>query len=85
MADIRTTIAIREATYASMKSQYRALGFTRLGDLVNEAIEDYLKKSLSIAKDRQMEEAAADPNYRRLLNQIGEQCAQMDAEGLPDY
>ena len=85
MADIRTTIAIREATYASMKSQYRALGFTRLGDLVNEAIEDYLRKSLSTAKDRQMEEAAADPNYRSLLNQVGQHCSHLDAEGLPDY
>lgn len=85
MADIRTTIAIREATYASMKSQYRALGFTRLGDLVNEAIESYLKKSLILAKDRQMEEAAADPSYRKLLKQISMQCATLDAEGLPEY
>ena len=86
MPDVRTTIAIGEDVYAGLKSQYRALGFSRMADLVNEAIRDYLRKREIEEKDRKMERASADPAYRAMLREIGDDFQAVDSEGIgSDY
>ena len=73
---------MREDVYAGMKNQYRALGFSRMADLVNEAVREYLRKCLNDENDRKMEAAAADPAYRSLLRGISDDFAATDAEGI---
>ena len=86
MADVRTTIALHEEVYAGLKTQYRALGFSRMADLINEAVKQYLQKCVNAEKDRRMAVAAADPAYRALLREVGQEFAAVDAEGLgSDY
>ena len=85
MGDVRTTISLPEDLYAGVKSAYKDLGFPRMGDLVREAVRQYLHGRALQEKHRAMERAAADPEYRRLLREIGEDFRDLDAEGLPDY
>lgn len=85
MPEVRTTISFREELYTGIKSSYRELGFTRMGDLVNEAVGEYLHRRTLEEKHKSMELAAADASYRELLTDINEEFRPVDPEGLPDY
>jgi len=86
MADVRTTLSIEADLYEGMKKQYRDLGFSRMADLVNQAVRDYLLKRKSQERDRLMQVAAENPAYRALVGEISREFAQVDSEGLgPEY
>ncbi len=80
MSDVRTTIALREDLYLGVKSRYRELGFTRMADLINEAISAFLHQSQLEDKHRAMERAAADPAYTDLLKRVSADFEFVDAE-----
>lgn len=84
MSDVRTTIALREDLYLGVKSRYRELGFTRMADLINEAISVFLHKSQLEDKHRAMELAAADPAYTNLLKRVSADFEFVDAEGFSE-
>lgn len=56
-----------------------------MGDLVNEAVREYVSRKRTLLKDREMEQAAADPEYRAAVQQASAEWAAADAQGLPDY
>ena len=70
MSRIRTTISMWPAVYAEARSRYRHLGFRRLGDLISTAVHQYLQQQELEEKHNAMREAAADPQYRKLLRDV---------------
>jgi len=86
MTDIRTTITIRKELHSGMKSRYRELGFSKMGDLINEAVSEYLQRRRTAEKLSAMERAASSESYVRLVKEIGQDFRQVDGEGLgPEY
>lgn len=85
MPRIRTTVAFECDVYEDAQSLSGPLGFRKMGDLVNEAVREYVSRKRTHLKDLQMEEAAADPEYRAALQQVSAEWAAADAQGLPDY
>lgn len=83
MDDVRTTVSLPGDLYRGLKGSYRELGFSRMGDLINEALRDYLHRRALEEMHRSMERAAADPAYRALLREVSEDFASVDAESLP--
>ncbi len=82
---MRTTISFHEDIYRGVTARYRELGFTRIGDLVNEAVRGYLHRRRIDEKHRSMARAAADPDYRRLLREAPDDFREIDADGVPEY
>ena len=82
---LRTTITFNEDLYESLTRRYRHLGFSRIGDLVNEAVREYLHRRQLEEKHRALERAAQDGEYRRVLKEVSRDFKYVDAEGLPDY
>lgn len=85
MADVRTTVSFQRDIYEALSARYRELGFSRVGDLVNAAVRDYLHQRRLEEKHGLMARAATNPSYRRLLERVSEECEQTDAEGVPEY
>lgn len=85
MSRIRTTISLESEVYDQAKATYGELGYRKMGDLINEALREYLIRQRTVRKDQAMEEAARDEDYLTVLREIGEDFEQVDAEGLPDY
>ena len=57
-----------------------------MGDLINAALRDYLHRRRLEDDLQLMAQAAADPEYCRLIRSVGEELAFMDADGLShDY
>lgn len=83
MEHVRTTLALPGELYEVLKANYRHLGFSRMGDLVNEAIRDYLHRRRLEEMNLSMERAAANPAYRSLLREVSEDLAAVDADNLP--
>lgn len=67
-----------------VKTRYRELGFTRMADLINEAISAFLHKSQIEDKHRAMQQAAADPAYTDLLKRVSADFEVVDAEGFSE-
>lgn len=84
MGDVRTTISFESELYRTLKTGYRELGFATVGDLVNEAVRQFLRQRQLQEKHHSMERAASDPGYRQLLREISDDWAAVDAQG-PDY
>lgn len=82
---IRTTVALESTVYEEAKQSYGELGYSKMGDLVNEAVRVYLARQRTLRKDRAMEEAARDEDYLAVLREVSEDFAHADAEGLPEY
>ncbi len=76
-------MALPGELYEGLKANYRRLGFSRMGDLVNEAIRDYLHRRRLEEMNQSMERAAADPAYRNLLREVSADFAAADADNLP--
>ncbi len=83
MDHVRTTLSLPGDLYEGLKADYRRMGFSRMGDLVNEAIRDYLHRRRLQEMHASMERAAASPAYRNLLREVSEDFASADAENLP--
>ncbi len=83
MNSVRTTLALPGELYENLKASYRHLGFSHMGDLVNEAIRDYLHHRSLEEMNASMARAAADPAYRGLLREVSADFARADAENLP--
>lgn len=84
MAEVRTTVSFREEVYRGITGHYKELGFSRMGDLVNEAVREYLHRRKLEEKHLAMQRAAADPSYRSLLKEVSDELRYVDAEG-PEY
>jgi hypothetical protein len=82
---VRTTVAFEPGVHAEASRLYGLLGYRKMGDLVNEAVREYLARQQTLLKDRAMEEAARDEGYRAILREVSEDFARIDSEGLPDY
>ena len=83
MNSVRTTLALPGDLYEGLKTDYRRLGFSRMGDLINEAIREYLHRRHLQEMNDSLERAAANPAYRNLLREVSEDLASVDAENLP--
>lgn len=83
MANVRTTVSLRPDVYQGAKESYHELGFASFGELVNDALRDYLHRRRIELDLQALEQAAADPSYRALLTQICEELRPIDGEGLP--
>lgn len=82
----RTTVALRADLYDEARSHYQEWGFARIGDLLNAALGEYLQGRREREWDRSMADAASDPRYQRVLHQVTQDLACVDAEGLgPEY
>ena len=84
MAEVRTTVSFREEVYRGISGRYKELGFSRMGDLVNEAVREYLHRRTLEERHLAMQRAAADPSYRSLLREVSDALRHVDAEG-PDH
>lgn len=78
-------MAFEVAVYDEVRQLAGELGFKKMGDLVNEAVREYVVRERTRQKDRLMEEAARDPAYRAVLREISADFAFVDGEGLPEY
>lgn len=81
---VRTTVAFEPGVHAEASRLYGLLGYRKMGDLVNEAVREYLARQQTLLKDRAMEEAARDEGYRAILREVSEDFARIDSEGLPE-
>lgn len=82
---MRTTIAFEPSVYDEAKQTYEGLGFRKMGDMVNEAVREYLVRQRTRRKDLAMQEAARDGAYRAVLREVSGAFAVVDSEGLPEY
>ncbi len=78
----RSTIAF-SGPFSSGAAEW---GFEKFGDLVNAALGEFIRRRRDEEWTRQMAGAATDPQYLRVLREISEDMAHVDAEGLgPEY
>ncbi len=86
VANVRTTVSLRPDVYEGAKASYHELGFASFGDLVNDAVREYLHRRKIELQHRAMEVAARAPAYRALLPRISTDLEAVDSEGLgPEY
>lgn len=86
MMTTRTTVALQTVLYEEARSHYRSWGFAKLGDLLNDALGDYLEARRQLEWAQAMECAASDPRYQAALRQVSEDLAHVDAESTgPEY
>jgi hypothetical protein len=86
MAAVETILAIDQEALDQAEASYRELGFRDVGCLISAAVVSYLEQASPRVRDERLEglrRAASDPQYLRVLREISEDFAEIDAEGLP--